>query len=330
MPTEAAMRAAQRSTHEHHVDGARADVIAAGVLPWRLGASGLELMVIHRPRYDDWSWPKGKIDEGESLPECAVREVREEVGLEIVPGLPLSVTHYNVGGGKSKEVWYWAADAAGQPGEADGDEVDEIRWVSPRKARSLLTSPTDVEPLDALIAAYEEQRLRTQPLIVLRHAKAKPRSAWSRAEEDRPLAATGRRQALAVRTLVSVWQPVKLVTSPWRRCVETVTPLVQATGLGLKEKSALTEAAVRKNPKKTRAVMRSLLDKRLPLVVCSHRPVLPELLGQLAAHADTDAVLRALPTQDPYLRPGAIVVAHQGLDVQRRIVGIEVYDAVDG
>lgn len=336
MPTSQTALTAARAAVGHHVHEPRAEVLAAGVLPWRTGPQGLEVLVIHRPRYDDWSWPKGKLDPGETLPECAVREVREETGLRVGLGVPLAVTEYTVKprGGKaghrrSKEVWYWAAEAGRQKGRPDGDEVDELRWVTPEQAAALLTNATDREPLQALVAAHGERRLRTVPLVVLRHAKAKPRSAWSRAEEDRPLAATGRRQALAVRRLLAVWAPEKIVSSPWRRCVETLSPLVKDTGLPLKDKRSLTEAAAKAKPKKTRRVMRGLLEKRRALVVCSHRPVLPELFREVGAAVGPQEVLAVLPAEDPFLRPGGVLVAHQGLDRGGSVVALECYDPAE-
>ena len=103
--------------------------LAAGAVLWRGDPQDPEVALIHRPRYDDWSWPKGKLDPGETLPECAVRELREEVRLELRPGIPLCVTAYEVPGKRgvrqSKEVWYWAAEVDGQRALPDGDEVDE-------------------------------------------------------------------------------------------------------------------------------------------------------------------------------------------------------------
>ena len=335
MPTSQYALTAARAAAGHHVPAPEAEVLAAGVVPWRCGPGGLEVLVIHRPRYDDWSWPKGKLDPGETLPECAVREVREETDLRVSLGIPLAVTRYEVkarggrAGTRSKEVWYWAAEASRQKGRADGDEVDELRWVSPKQARSMLTNAADVEPLDALEAAHDERRLRTVPLVLLRHAKARPRASWSRAEEDRPLAATGRRQALADRRLVSAWAPEKLFSSPWRRCVETVSPLVKDSGLPVKYKRSLTEAGAADNPRKTRRVMRGLLEKRRALVVCSHRPVLPELLQEIGAATAHRDVLQAMPQEDPYLRPGGVLVAHQGLDVGGKVVALECYDPAD-
>lgn len=341
MPTTASTYpglTAARSAEHLWDESPRATVLAAGVLPWRIQAGELEVLLIHRPRYDDWSWPKGKLDDGETLPECAVRETREEIGLDIRLGIPLPVTHYNLKSGASKEVWYWATEVTKQEPTPDHGEVDKVAWVSPKKARSKLTNDGDVLPLDALELAHAERRLRTTPFLVLRHAKAKPRSSWTRAEGERPLAATGRRQALEVRDLLQAWQPTKVASSPWRRCVETVAPYVQSTKRSLKEISALTEKKAEKNPKRAGREIVGLLDRGRPQLVCMHRPVLPLALNQLRAwtldSATTSerhhAILRALPTADPYLRPGGVIVAHQSVDREGRIVAIEVYDAYDG
>jgi len=318
------------------VEGPAAAVLAAGMVPWRHAGPGIEVMLVHRPRYDDWSWPKGKLDAGETLPECAVRELQEEVGLTLRPGLPLCVTSYEVSarrgnGRQTKEVWYWAGDATGHAAVPDRDEVDEIRWVSPDEAARMLSNETDREPLELLVRAHARGRLRTVPTLVLRHAKAKPRSSWSRAEQERPLAATGRRQALAVQGLVRAWRPERIVSSPWRRCVETVAPLVKATRLPLKTKSAFTEATARERPKKTRRAMRDLLNRPRPLVLCTHRPVLPELLEEIRAAAvrPSGDVLRALPREDPYLRPGGVLVLHHAVDLDGALVAVEVYDPWD-
>ncbi|MDI3331463.1 MAG: NUDIX hydrolase [Micrococcus sp.] len=323
---------AVRSTASFHDSGPTAEVLAAGVLPWRVNGRGLEVLLIHRPDYQDWSWPKGKLDDGETLPECAVREVREEIGLDVELGLPLPSTRYTVNGGTSKEVWYWAVEAPRQTPEADGKEVDRVEWVSAEQARGQLTNASDVEPLEALIAAHRDRTLRTTPFIVLRHAKAKPRSSWSRAEGARPLAPTGQRQALAVCRLLGAWKPRKIVTSPWRRCVETVTPYVKDTGRGLRENGAFTEKGAKSKPKRARREADALLAKTPPTVLCTHRPVLPIVLDALSgwvAKDARDAILKALPRKDPYLKAGGVVVAQQALDAGGQIVSLEVYDVWD-
>ena len=147
-----------------------ADIVASGALIWRMRNGALEVLIIHRPRYDDWSWPKGKQDPGESLAETAIREIREEVGLQVILGVPLAVTAYPVGG-RPKDVFYWAAELPdGARALADEGEVDELRWVTTDVARALLTNQDDLAPLESLEALAEADALRTHPILSARHA----------------------------------------------------------------------------------------------------------------------------------------------------------------
>jgi len=296
-------------------------VVAAGALPWRVNSDGLEVLLIHRPQYDDWSWPKGKIDAGETIPECAAREVQEEIGLSAPLGIPLPPIHYRVSSGL-KVVHYWAVHANGAHLVPDGKEVDRVVWCAPETAAGLLTNTSDVVPLEHLQAAHKRGELNTWALIVVRHAKAKPRSSWSKAEGERPLAATGIRQAQAVGRLLQVWKPPRVVSSPWRRCVSTVAPYLRATGAKIKLVDALTEHRHTRTPKKTAAVIESLLDKQQPVAVCTHRPALPTILGQLGKHMP-GRVRALLPASDPYLSPGELVVCHVTVDKKNRIVAVE-------
>lgn len=329
---------AARSSNDLHDVAPTADVLAAGVIPWRSRGGNLEVLLIHRSEYDDWSWPKGKLDDDETLPSCAARETQEEIGLTVRLGIPLPATRYQLKSGANKEVWYWAAEINKQSPTPDGEEVDRTEWLSPHQARRRLTQQSDVEPLAVLENAYRGHTLRTTAFIVLRHAKAKPRSTWSRAEGERPLAATGRRQALAVRELLQAWRPGKVASSPWRRCMETVAPYVQQAKKSIKEVSALTEKQASKHPNKARRELAGLLDKVRYQLVCMHRPVLPLAVAELRQrcpqpgkkNAVPNQILRALPEEDPYLRPGGVVVAHQAVNSCGTIVAIEVYDAFDG
>jgi 8-oxo-dGTP diphosphatase len=116
------------------------EVKAAGGVVRRDG----RIAIVHRPRYDDWSLPKGKLDPGETWEEAALREVREETGLECSLGEELSSTRYHDRKGRSKLVRYWLMDPVG--GEfAPNDEVDELRWLTPAEAAALLTYPRDKE-----------------------------------------------------------------------------------------------------------------------------------------------------------------------------------------
>ncbi|MFG3498565.1 NUDIX hydrolase [Streptomyces sp. NPDC047928] len=126
-------------------------VRAAGCVLWRAGRSGLEVCLVHRPRYDDWSHPKGKLKRGENALAGAVREVLEETGHHCVPGVPLPTIRYEAKG-RPKEVAYWAAEAV------DGTftpspEVDRVAWLTPRAAERLLTYPHDRRLIAALLAS---------------------------------------------------------------------------------------------------------------------------------------------------------------------------------
>jgi 8-oxo-dGTP diphosphatase len=296
-------------------------------LPWRLTKDTLEVLLIHRPRYDDWSWPKGKIDDGETIPECAIREVREEIGLNASLGIPLPPIHYHVASGL-KVVYYWAVRVNGDRLVPDGDEVDSVMWCTPEKAARLLSNPSDVEPLEHLRDAHERGELNTWPLLVVRHAKAKPRSSWTKAEGERPLAATGTRQAQAVGRLLQAWKPPRVVTSPWLRCVATVAPYAKAAGAKVKLDEALTEHRHERSPKKTAAVIQSLLEKQRPVAVCTHRPALPTVFGQLAKHMPRQ-LAALLPAEEPYLSPGELVVCHVAPGGKNRIVAVEQFKPFD-
>ncbi|MFJ9406491.1 NUDIX hydrolase [Streptomyces sp. NPDC101393] len=126
---------------------------AAGCVLWRRAASedGLQIALVHRPKYDDWSHPKGKLKRGESALAAAVREVAEETGLDCRPGAPLPTAHY-LANGRPKTVRYWAAEAVAGAFVVNG-EVDRLRWCSPADARDLLTHERDRPLVDALLAA---------------------------------------------------------------------------------------------------------------------------------------------------------------------------------
>ncbi|MDQ0794928.1 NUDIX hydrolase [Streptomyces sp. B1I3] len=126
-------------------------VLAAGCVLWRRSPSGggLEICLVHRPRYDDWSYPKGKLKVGETPLEAALREVLEETGHHCVPGAALPTARYTAKG-RPKEVSYWAAEATDGT-FVPGDEVDRITWLSPSAARNRLTRLGDRVQLDAFL-----------------------------------------------------------------------------------------------------------------------------------------------------------------------------------
>lgn len=143
-------RDGDRNTHDG-TDGAPPPVRAAGVVLWRTSPhdEGVEVALVHRPRYDDWSLPKGKLKRGEEFAAAAVRETREETGLDCELGVPLPATHYLVDG-RPKEVRYWTAEAR-LGSFVPNDEVDRMIWLPPAAARSRLTHDHDRPLVDALL-----------------------------------------------------------------------------------------------------------------------------------------------------------------------------------
>lgn len=293
---------------------------AAGALVWRVRKGTLQVQLIHRPRYDDWSWPKGKLDPGETLRECAVREVAEETGKPVVLGIPLPMLRYKTPEGRFKRVHYWAArratveDApplrARTPVPAvDPHEIDDTAWFDAADARRRLTRPADREPLDALVKAHEKGRLDTRALVVARHARARKRSAWAGTEEDRPLTPAGYLQAATLVPILAAYGAVSITTSRWLRCADTMAPYGRATGLAAGLSFDLTELAHEASPRKVAAAVDRLLAEPRSTVMCTHRPVLPTVVRALAARS-RDGVRGDLPSQDPFLKPGELLVAH--------------------
>ncbi len=299
---------------------------AAGVLCWRRtspGPDGLEVLLVHRPRYDDWSWPKGKARAGEPLPRAAVREAAEETGLAVRLGRPLGIVRYRLPSGRRKHVTYWAAVPVGPDGAGSaGSEVDRTAWLPLPLARARLTRPTDAAPLDVLAEQERAGELDTVPVLVVRHGTSRPRDSWAHADADRPLVSAGRRQARALVPLLACWRPERLVSSPWLRCLETLAPFAESSGLRVRTKGSLSEVGAGRSPRRARRQVERLLERAEAAVLCTHRPVLREVvhvLGAAAGHRTAEA----LPGKDPYLAPGEVLVAHVRAARPHRVVSVE-------
>ncbi|MGC0272016.1 NUDIX hydrolase [Pseudactinotalea sp. Z1739] len=314
----------------------RERVYAGGALVWRVKKRSLQVLLIHRPRYDDWSWPKGKVDVGECLPACAAREVAEETGYHVELGLPLPVVQYPLNSTKTKVCVYWAARvidgdrgsvrARGRIEPAEG-EVDEARWVDAGKAWKMLTRKADREPLGALIDLHEDGFLDTWTVLIARHGRAKKRSAWQKGEDTRPLTRPGHAQARALVPLLAAYGAEEIITSPWARCHDTVVPYSQASGIELFMAPQITEHAAKEDPRSVRELVAELLGRRdAPVLICTHRPVMPAILDAVERKSP-HRVLRVLPEADPYLRTGEVLVLHLARPGKRkvRVVSMEMH-----
>ncbi len=290
-------------------------VTAAGALVWRVGRAGLEVVVVHRPRYDDWSWPKGKLEREESFPAAGVREVFEETGLRIKLGIALPSAHYRLGDHSDKVVLYWTARGNHDPLPAPPrpQEVDRVEWVGVEEATQRLSRRGDRVQLEALIEAHESGLLDTYPLIVVRHGHARPRNVWGREDAERPLVSAGRAQATHLKETLAAWRPEKILSSPWVRCVQTVQPYAAGASLKVRTKGKLSEDGHRKDRAGTARLISKQIGKGVPLLICTHRPVLGTVLGVLAGYAAAGHS-DDLPRHDPFLEAGEVLVAH----IQRR------------
>ena len=281
--------------------GGKKIVRAAGALVWREAGKNLEVLLVHRPKYDDWSFPKGKVEKGESLRTCAVREVGEETGAQIRLEQPLTPVRYKLNDGARKEVHYWAARVLpdGDPSlaaraavdPAPATEIDGVEWVATKVARKRLTHGVDRDLLGELVDLWEDGKLDTWTFVLVRHARAVKRSVWNRPkertpEEDeatRPLTQDqGEVRATAIVPVLAAYGVGRVVTSPWKRCVDTVAPYAAAAGLEVEPVPALTEHAHAAKPKGVRKAVSSVIrDRERPVALCTHRPVLPSVFAAL-------------------------------------------------
>ncbi|HEX5918025.1 MAG TPA: NUDIX hydrolase [Nocardioides sp.] len=269
------------------------DVRAAGAVVTRKGG---EVLLVHRPKYDDWSFPKGKLDRGEHVVTAAVREVAEETGLDVRLGPVLSRQRYRMSNGRWKSVDYWTARVVGSDDVGryrPNDEIDAVEWVPWADAQQRLTYSYDRDTL----AEARPLRGRTRALVVLRHAKARSRRAWRKDDRLRPLVRPGEMQAERLVPLLAAFDVVAAHTSSSTRCVQTVVPYADVTGWPLELHDELSEEGASVDG--VVDLVDNLLDGDLggSAVLCTHRPVLP-------------TVLDALQVPDVVLEPGAMLVVH--------------------
>ena len=245
---------------------------AAGGVVWRPGPDGPEVALVHRPRYDDWGLPKGKLDPGEHPLIGACREVLEETGLRVSVGARLTSTSYEKDG-RPKTVDWWAMRAV--DGEfAPNDEVDVLEWLPAADAAARLTLGRGVEPLEAFCALPGDART----LVLVRHALAGVKTGEGD-DDARPLDADGRAQVDSLTPVLRCYAPHRVVSAPPTRCVETVRPLADACGLPVEVEPDLGARAGAGAA--LTAVRRLLADA--PVVACSQGEVLPDLLAGLGA-----------------------------------------------
>ncbi len=305
-------------------------VYAAGIVCWRVEKGEFKVLIVHRGQYQDWGWPKGKQDPGETLPVTAVRETKEEAGIKVRLGRKLTEVRYDLPKGISKEVHYWAAKVTDKQLAntkfKPNKEIDETRWVTADEAEKLLTYDRDKELLQDVQNLYQQSVLDTRAIIVLRHAEALPRTEWSKTDGERPLTKTGEIQAKALVKLLAAFNVRRVVTSPWKRCLDTVKPFGKKQKLTIIQRSQLSELGNHKNPAKTTRVVKDSLKEHKSMILCTHRPALPTILDTISDYAKNDKSVEI--HEGRTLSPGEMMVIRMSLKT-KKIVSVETYNAPD-
>ena len=299
---------------------------AAGAVLWRQGEQGPEVALVHRPRYDDWSIPKGKSEPGEHVLITAVREVTEETGIEITLGRRLRTVRY-LSDGRPKQVDYWAARPAAQvvaggPDETGGPaepapfvpnaEVDQMAWLPLTVAGDRLSYARDTEVLSEFAAAPAA----TTPVILVRHASARNKKAWHNAghldDLARPLTPLGQDQAKLLGQILSCFGSARVISSTAERCLATVEPYAKLAGGVVEPTPAFapppgSPESGEPSPEETAAardLVTGLVTTGEPVVASAHRETLPAMLRAACE------VLGAPVPAGPPLRKGAFWALH--------------------
>ena len=246
---------------------------ASGGLVFRPAGESFEVLVVHRPRYDDWSLPKGKDDPGETAGQAAVREVEEETGVAARVIVPLAETRYRVPDGQEKAVRFFAMRPVAERTFVPNAEVDEVRWVPVADCDDLLTYRRDRD----LVAGTDLSDLaETTTVLLVRHAAAGSRSKWEGDDTERPVSDKGRKQSEALVGTLAPYGIDAILTSRYLRCRQTVEPLGEALGLPVDDHPALAEGA---DWLWSLELIESLDGRNA--VLCSHGDVIPKLVSAL-------------------------------------------------
>lgn len=289
-------------------------VFASGALLWRrttpqgagapesAGPGDIDVAVVHRPHYDDWSLPKGKVDPGENLAETAAREIAEETGFEPTLGWLLGYVHYPLGK-KTKVVYYWTAEVTDGAFQANS-EVDELLWLSPEDAKARVSHDAD---RDVITAAEEVLGLGcSRRVLYTRHAKAMSRDKWKEDDTLRPLTKKGYLQAEKLAPQLAGYRPKAVSSATPIRCTDTVEPLAEKLGLEIDTDADLGDSVLGQSP---RTVMEALVKaSSAPVsVVCAQGEVIPAVINGLAQDAGFDI-------EDMRVKKSSVWVLHFGTD----------------
>ena len=262
-----------------------ATILAAGAVLWRKSEKKkIEVLIIHRPKYDDWTFPKGKAEVGEPLIACAYREVLEETNIETAFGPYLGEVEYLTNDGK-KKVSFWSAKVVKEKDFKPNAEVDQLKWVEVTKVKELLTLDTDRKILEQFLQIEPD----TKPLVLLRHAKAVTRDEWQGEDDDRPLDSYGQNQAKRLLAMYQVFNLEQIHSSDAVRCYDTVVAIAKGLSIKLEVTGKLSESTFKKDKEKAFDYAKELIKSNESVLLCSHNPILPKMLNKLTKKSEVDA-----------------------------------------
>jgi 8-oxo-(d)GTP phosphatase len=288
---------------------------AAGGVLWRpaAGGVGLEIALVHRPKYDDWSLPKGKLSTDEHPIVGAVREVWEETGFTGVPGVPLPSVRY-LKDGQPKRVKYWAMRPVAGEFVANA-EVDQLMWLPPREARAHLSPQRDRD----VVANLKPDQVMTRPFLLVRHGNAGERSTWQGDDRERPLDAAGEVQAEALVPVLSAYRVNRVLSADVLRCLQTVGRYAEHAKLSVESEPLLSESAYQDRPELSRDRMLEILGSGVSTTACSQGKTIPGLVTDVCA---------ALGAEEPTtsVRKGGLVLLHVTDGVKQTIAAVERFD----
>jgi phosphohistidine phosphatase SixA/ADP-ribose pyrophosphatase YjhB (NUDIX family) len=256
----------------------RPPIAAAGGVVWRQDGDDLLVSLVHRPRYQDWTLPKGKPRADEQLLRAAVREVAEETGAVVEVGRRLAPVEYPLSDGGRKRVSHWTMRYL-QGEHQPGPEVDAIRWLTVAEAAHRLTYPID----RAVLADFARIPVTTTTVLLMRHAKAGKRSHYPGDDRLRPLDRIGRRHARESVAMLACFRPQRILSADRVRCQQTVQPLADFLGLQVDSAPEFSDEGYLEDPAKSAAALGALADEPGTSLVCSQGEAIPGLLSDLLA-----------------------------------------------
>lgn len=272
--------------HPFHHSDAKRMIRAAGGVVWRLPPSGaVEVALVHRPQYDDWSLPKGKLRRGEHPLVTACREVAEETGIQARAGKRLDIEHYGTALGP-KAVEFWAMHGQNGPFRPTA-EVDRLAWMPLTDARWRLRHRRDAYMV-GMLQAMADSALAASAVLLVRNARAMRAGLGEQAVGNRPLDESGRGQADALRRALPAFGLSRLLSAGGTRFADTLRPLGADLRLPVETESAFGEQEYAASPRRGTTRIKELANAGGTTAVCAPGAVIRHLLVTLAEEAGLD------------------------------------------